>query len=108
MHAISREETRTLMYEIPGMKVIEALDPEAFADFHLPGATNVPLDDDFDAHIQEEAPNKGDPVLVYCMDASCQASTKAGERMEELGYSMVFDYEAGKMDWKSAGLPIEK
>ena len=38
----------------------------------------------------------------------CPASPKAGQRMEELGYQNVFDYEAGKQDWQEAGLPIEK
>ena len=45
--------------------------------------------------------------MVYCYDLKCSASPKAAEKMDELGYRDVFDYEAGKMDWKEAGLPVE-
>lgn len=45
--------------------------------------------------------------MVYCYDADCTASPKAAERIEALGYRSVYDYEAGKMDWKQAGLPVE-
>lgn len=86
--------------------VVEALSEESYNDFHLPNAVNVPLDDDFAEDIQRAIPDKETPVLVYCMDAECHASEKAGRRMEELGYAHIYDYEAGKMDWKEAGLPI--
>lgn len=35
------------------------------------------------------------------------ASSQAAHRKEELGYERVYDYEAGKLDWNGAGLPIE-
>jgi hypothetical protein len=44
---------------------------------------------------------------VYCYDTDCDASPKAARRMEDLGYQTVYDYEAGKVDWKEAGLPVE-
>ena len=50
---------------------------------------------------------KSRTVIVYCLNAECDASPKAVRRMEKLGYKNVFDYEAGKVDWKEAGLPVE-
>ncbi len=41
------------------------------------------------------------------MDEDCDASPKAAERMEQLGYERVYDYEGGKVDWQEAGLPTE-
>lgn len=41
------------------------------------------------------------------MDENCDASLKAAGKMEELGYQRVYDDEAGKMDWKQAGLQTE-
>ena len=79
-----------------------------FNKFHLPDAHNVPLNDSFTENIQRVAPDLDAPVLVYCMDADGQASAKAAGMMEEIGYTQVFDYEAGKADWKEAGLPIEE
>jgi rhodanese-related sulfurtransferase len=46
-------------------------------------------------------------VVVYCSDTKCQASTKASRQMDALGYRNVYEYDAGKLDWKEAGLPIE-
>src|SRR4051812_28193765 len=34
-------------------------------------------------------------------------SPRAAWRLEELGFSLVYDYVAGKADWTAAGLPTE-
>ena len=69
-------------------------------------ARNVPLGDQFESKIQEVVPDKSQPVLVYCLDEECEASTKAAQKLEELGYQDVYDYKAGKMDWRESGLPV--
>lgn len=109
METISREEAQLLVRDQDqnNVTVIEALPAEYYEKFHLPGAKNVPLNDQFDEKIRQSAPDKSNPILVYCMDAECDASPKAAKRMEELGYSQVYDYEAGKVDWKEAGLRVE-
>lgn len=106
MQSIDREELRSMMHE-QDVTVVEVLGENAYKEFHIPGAINVPLDEDFDSQIGAAVPDKHEPVAVYCMDSDCDASPKAAARMEELGYEKVFDYEAGKQDWKQAGLPIE-
>jgi len=108
MQSISRAEVQAKIDGPESMTVIEALPRKSFDDFHLPGAINIPVDDDhFDEKLEKAVPEKSDPIIVYCMDNSCDASPKAGKRMEALGYSNVFDYEGGKKDWKEAGLPVE-
>lgn len=108
MQTISRQETQELIENRDDLTVVEVLDEEYFQKFHLPGAQNVPLDDSFADKIREVAPEKDAPVLVYCLDAECQASSKAAKKLESLGYTNVYDYEAGKVDWKEAGLPVEE
>jgi rhodanese-related sulfurtransferase len=44
-------------------------------------------------------------IIVYCSHGACQNSTVAANRLTELGYINVFDYQAGKQDWIDAGLP---
>jgi len=107
MRTISREELNDRIGD-GSMPVVEVLPEKYFRKFHLPGAINVPLGDSFDEAIQREVPDKSSPVVVYCVDDDCEASPKAARRMEELGYEQVFDYEGGKMDWKEAGLPVER
>lgn len=107
MKTITREQARSMIEGDKNSVVVEVLDQEAFEKFHLPGARNVPLDDQFETNIQESLPDKSQPVIVYCFDKDCDASPKAAHKMDELGYQEVYDYEAGKMDWKEAGLPVE-
>lgn len=108
MQTISRSQARDLIDNRENVTVVEVLDEKYFNKFHLPGAENVPLDDSFAENIRKVAPNLEDPVLLYCLDADCQASPRAARLMEELGYTAVYDYEAGKVDWKEAGFPIEE
>lgn len=109
MKPLSRSEVQDKLANDPSVALVEVLDEEHYRKFHLPDAVNVPISaDDFDIRIQEVVPEESRPVIVYCLDAECQASPKAAQRMENLGYTDVFDYEAGKEDWKAAGLPVEE
>ena len=87
--------------------LVEVLGPETFAEFHLPGAINVPIDDTFEANIQAKVPDKNITVVVYCRDIECHASAKATKRMELLGYTTIFEYHNGKDGWKAQGLAVE-
>lgn len=106
MHTITREELSERLDE-DDLTLVEVLDNKYYQKFHLPGAINVPLDDGFDDNIFNSVPAKGSLVVVYCADSDCDASVKAGKRLNELGYTQVLDYEAGKADWQEAGLPVE-
>lgn len=106
MQTIDREQLQALRQRDENLPVIEVLPRDSYETFHIPGAVNVPLGDaDFDRKIEAVAPDKDREVVVYCADTECDASPKAGKRMEQLGYTNVLDYEAGKADWKEAGLP---
>jgi len=107
MTTVDREQVKQMIDE-DAAEVVEVLAPDHFDDFHLPGALNVPVGDDFEDDIQATVPDKHRPVVVYCLDADCDASPRAAERMEALGYDRVYDYAAGKRDWRQAGLPIEQ
>jgi rhodanese-related sulfurtransferase len=107
MKTITRDELTTKIDGGEQLVLVEVLDRDQFEKFHLPGAINVPVAGDFDHFIQKAVPDRNQPVVVYCANASCNASPKAAERMDRLGYMEVYDYEAGKQDWKEAGLPVE-
>lgn len=108
MQVISREELIQRLGSGEELALVEVLQPERYREFHLPGAVNVPVDDRFDEQIQQAVPDKTSPVVLYCLDTECQAAPKAARRMEDLGYRKVYDYTAGKLDWKEAGLPVLK
>src|SRR3989338_11109510 len=86
--------------------LVEVLGPETFAEFHLPGAVNVPLDDTFEDGIQRAVPDKNKFTVIYCRDIECHASAKAVRRMEALGYTHVLEFHNGKEGWRAAGMPV--
>lgn len=103
---ISRDELKRDI-DRGDVTVVEVLDPEEFRKFHLPGAINVPLKDQFEKKIVQTIPDKRERIVVYCANEECPASTNAAEKMQKLGYENVLDYVEGKEGWKEAGLPIE-
>ncbi len=107
MKNISREELKKMMDSNGQVVLVEVLPPDYFNDFHLPGAINVPVGDDFEQKIQEAVPDKSQSVVVYCANTQCPASVRAAEKMDALGYQNVYDYEDGKEDWQQAGEPTE-
>lgn len=106
---VAREELKEMLDSDEDLALVEVLAPEMYGQYHLPGAINVPMDEDFAEAIQDAAPDKERTVAVYCRDTRCQASARAARIMaEHLGYTDVYDYEAGKEDWRGAGLPVEE
>lgn len=88
------------------LALIEVLPPEEYGSGHLPRAINIPLGDDFEDTVDKVIPDRDLPVVVYCASETCDASPKAAERLEKMGYENVMDYSGGKKDWKDAGLRL--
>jgi rhodanese-related sulfurtransferase len=103
MQTIDREKLQKMREENPDLAVVDVLGSDSYRKYHIPGAINVPLEEDFAEKIRQAVPETDEPVVVYCADEHCQASPKAGKLMEEMGYEQVYDYEAGKEDWRKAG-----
>lgn len=105
MQTIDRQELKQMMDQNQDFVLIEALPEKAFNEEHLPGAINVPVQaDDFEEKVKQAVPDKDKPVVLYCANTECPASPQAAKKMEEMGYKKVYDYEAGKQDWREAGL----
>jgi rhodanese-related sulfurtransferase len=86
--------------------VVEALPAPYYEDAHQPTAQNLPHDSD-DATIAAVLPDRDATVVVYCSNLACQNSTILSRRLVQLGYTDVREYEGGKEDWITAGLPVE-
>src|SRR5262245_29951699 len=107
MQEISRQQVQRLMFRSTA-RLVEVLPEQSFRTAHLPGAVNVPLDAEFEQHIQDAVPDRNTLVIVYCADRQCRLSPEAALQLDRLGYNKVFDYKAGKADWQQAGLEVEK
>ncbi|MFW5653716.1 MAG: rhodanese-like domain-containing protein [Planctomycetota bacterium] len=108
MQTISRDNLKEKIDRGDDFVLVEVLDHDSYADAHLPQAINIPIHDKaFGADIQNRFPDKSREVVVYCANTDCDASPRAAEQMERLGYEGVIDYPEGKQGWRDAGLPIE-
>ena len=105
MKTVTRDEVQRVIDTHANVIIVDALDEDAFAEGHLPGAINIPAD-----KVEELAPallkNKDQKIITYCGKASCQKSKLAAGALEGMGFVNVSAYEAGKEDWTGAGLPL--
>ncbi len=103
---ISRDELRRKIESGGDFVLVDALAPMSYARSHLPGAINLPPEW-VDERAPRQIPDLDTEVVVYCIDATCNASVRVAERLVELGYRNVRHYLEGKSDWVEAGLPLQ-
>lgn len=86
--------------------VIDILPEGSYEDEHIPGAVNIPLGDaEFATRVREFTgqPDPKTTVVVYGEDADVDDSTRAAEKLFEMGFEQVFDFEGGLAEWKAEG-----
>jgi rhodanese-related sulfurtransferase len=95
---VSRDEAQKLIDE--GAQLIDVRADHEWEAGHLPGATQVPLDE-----LPERTGeiDKDRPVLLYCRGGN--RSTMAAAALADAGYDAVKLYE-GIVGWDEAGLPL--
>lgn len=87
-------------------KLVEVLSEEEYKEGHIPGAKNIPLEKL--ETLASKHLSKTDTIIVYCASYSCHASTKATQKLLDMGYTKTQDFKAGKRGWTHAGLELEK
>lgn len=98
---IKREKLESKLKDECGFTLIEVLAEEEYEQGHLPGAINIPLEE-IGREVKDEL-ETGREIIVYCADEDCGASPAAAEKLDNLGFENVYDYEGGKKDWIEAG-----
>ena len=102
---VTREGLKAKMDRGDDFVLVEALSRKHYESSHLPGAINLPYE--FVDEAERVLPDKDAEIVVYCMNPECTASAEEARELEEMGYSRVLHYAAGKQDWIGAGLPFE-
>ena len=88
-----------------GILVLDVLPSSIYEQEHLPGAASLPLET-FQPD-QVESWDRSTPLLVYCFDQHCDLSSRAGARLESLGFTAVHDLIGGRAAWTALGYPTE-
>lgn len=88
-----------------GVVVLDIRTPAEFKSGHIPGAVNIDFyNKNFEADLSKL--DKNAQYFVYCRTGN--RSSSALKLMHKLGFTKVWHLYKGIVDWKGAGLPIEK
>jgi ArsR family transcriptional regulator len=82
--------------------VLDVRPPEEFAQGHLAGALNVPLDR-LQERLRDLPPDR--EVVAYCRGPWCVLSFEAVARLREAGFE-ARRLQDGLPEWRRAGLPV--
>jgi rhodanese-related sulfurtransferase len=108
MNDITTEQLKAKIDKNEDMVIVEVLGSDYYEDYHLPGAINIPFkDSDFAAEVEKQLPDKDKLIIVYCANSHCPVSGDAYKKLEQMGYTNIYDYDEGKEAWKEAGYPTE-
>ena len=108
MRALSTEQMKEMRDRNEDFVFLNVLPEEMYRKQHIPGSDNMPeKDKNFVQRVEQQAGSKDRKIVVYCANTECTASPNAARKLDEAGFTNVFDYEGGTAAWKDAGLPIE-
>lgn len=86
-------------------QLIDVRTPDEYAEGHLKNAVNININSgDFDAMAGKL--DKSKPVFVYCL--SGHRSSNAAAKMQELGFTEVYNMNGGITKWIGAGKPVDQ
>ncbi|MBA4277134.1 thioredoxin domain-containing protein [Flavobacterium sp.] len=103
-------DTKTFSEKItaaPNAQIIDVRTPQEFASGHIDNAVNIDwLSDNFVANTQKL--DKTKPVFLYCKTSN--RSTQAAKKLEELGFTTIYNMKGGLLQWDAEGLskPTDK
>ncbi len=78
--------------------------PGEYAEGHVPGAINIPLDQ-LSVRMSELEPHKDAPVYLIC--ASGGRSGRAQTQLASAGFAQPINVTGGTREWQALGKPLE-
>ena len=83
-------------------QILDVRTPDEFASAHIDKAVNVNWNgDDFDS--KATVYDKSKPVFVYCLSGG--RSKKAAAKLNELGFTSVYELDGGFINWNDKNAP---
>lgn len=88
--------------EVEYLQLVDVRTPEEFEKGHIKDAINIDWNGtDFAEQIAMLDTEK--PVFVYCLSGG--RSSKAVEKLEEMGFEQIYELPGGMMEWRANNLP---
>ena len=87
----------------PGVTIVDVRTPEEFAEGHIEGAINIPVEyPDFIDQVSQLDPSG--TYAVYCRSGNRSQPAVAG--MASVGINGIYELESGTVGWASEGQPL--
>lgn len=105
-HTIEADELHRQLASDDRPVLVNALAREAFEDERIPGSISIPVASA--VRVAGEVLAKDQPVVVYCASRSCTASPTLAQKLVDLGFTEVSDFDGGLEAWERAGYPVQR
>lgn len=103
---ISGRDLNRMIQQNPDLQRVDVRTPQEYAQGHVPGAINIPLQD-VNAVLQSGKIDKNKPLVFICQSGA--RSYMAGLLAITHGYKEVNNLQGGTVGgWIEAGLPVEQ
>ncbi|MDO6597912.1 rhodanese-like domain-containing protein [Oceanihabitans sp. 2_MG-2023] len=103
IQVVSTQEMQTLL-KMDQVQLVDVRTPKEFKTGYIETAQNIDFySPTFDADILKL--DKRKPVLLYCKSGG--RSAKCAKKLEEAGFTKIYDLEGGISRWKHEGLAIQ-
>jgi len=101
---ISKGELKKKIDHQEDIQIVNVLSPEYYHLGFIKGSFKIPL-----AELENrfDELDKSKEVVVYCASRDCQASKRAAELLEQMGFR-VSAYEGGIKEWKKSRFSREE
>jgi len=97
LKALLDDKTNDTLY------VVDVRSPAAYAEGHIPGAVNLPLQD-LPGKMASLPRDK--TIVTYCGSITCQMAPKAALELAQKGFKVV-QLDGGLKEWHSYGYPVK-
>jgi rhodanese-related sulfurtransferase len=105
MKTITAQDLKNRLDSGEDTVLVNTLSNEYFQQQHIPGSINIPTEE-IESRAEKELLRKDQDIVVYCASPTCQASPAAARKLEEMGYTNVYEYSGGLQGWDEAGYPF--
>jgi rhodanese-related sulfurtransferase len=92
-----------------GVLILDARDPEEYAEGHIQGAISAPTDSKMgDIEWLQTTAKDPRPIICYCSGGDCELSIELATELTRTGHRRVLVFEEGFPAWQNAGYPVQQ
>ena len=96
------------LFDAGAVVLVDAREPDEYAEGHIPGALNLPLDEvASEPERLENLDSAGRAIVTYCGRGTCELSLSLAWELIYAGKTKVTVYMGGFPEWVEAGYPVD-